>query len=453
MNLWRCFSLCLVLLGGASVFAAETGPVYVIPVREEISGPQSVFLKRAVKEAERNHASAIVLDMDTYGGEVHAAIEEMDALLKSVVPTFTFIDSKAISAGALITLATQHVYITPGGVIGAAAPVSSTGEDLPSTMTDKTISAISAVARGAAQKTGHNPDLADAFIRKSATLKIGEVVLDGPDTLLSLDATEATRKFDNKPLLAEGVAGSLSEMTHMAGLTGTVREVSPTGFERLAVWLTAIAPLLLAVGIVAAFIEFKTPGAVIPGAVAAVCFILFFSSSYLAGLSGLEAMILFFIGVALVLSELTLHPGTIVPGLVGIFLIFTSLVWAMVDRYPGDPFLPTSQMLMRPLINLTLAIVFASVAIYYLGKYLPKTTLFRKFVLAETDPRGTVIEAARQQVSPGANGTVRTTLRPSGKAEIAGDVIDVISRGEFIPAGEPVRVVAVEGARVVVEAA
>lgn len=452
MNLRRCFSLCILLLTGLSVFAAETGPVYVIPVREEISGPQSAFVRRAIKEAERNHASAVILDMDTYGGAVFAAIDEMEALLKSDVPTYTFIDSKAISAGALITLATQHVYIAPSGVIGAAAPVSSSGDDLPKTMTDKTISAISAVARGAAQKTGHNPDLADAFIRKEAQLKIGDVVIDGPDTLLSLDASEATRKFNEKPLLAEGVASTLADMEHQAKLTGAVRELSPSGFERLAVLLTAIAPYLLSLGMIAAFIEFKTPGAVLPGVVAAICFLLFFSSSYIAGLSGWEGMILFFIGVALVLSELTLHPGTILPGLVGVFLIFTSLVWAMIDHYPGQPLIPTSQMLTRPLLNLTLALVIASVAIYFLAKYLPKTAFFRHFILSESDPQPMLAEPAKQQVYPGTSGTVRTTLRPSGKAEFGGDVIDVVSKGEFIPAGEPVKVVAVEGARVVVEA-
>lgn len=443
--------LFLLLLTTAWACADTGGPVYVIPVRSEITGPQSLFLRRALKEAERHNASAVVLDMDTFGGGLSPALDEMDALLKTSVPTFTFIDSKAISAGALITLATRHVYITPQGIIGAAAPVDSTGGDIESTMRDKTVSMMTAKVRGAAEKCGHNPDLADAFIRKEAQLKIGDVVLDGPDTLLSMDAKEATRKFDGKPVLAEGIAGSLTEMLRQAELSGAVHEVTPTGFEHLAIWLNMLAPILLLGGIIGAYTEFKMPGFGLPGIISIVCFTLFFAGSYVAGLSGWEAIVLFMLGFVLVLSEVFLHPGTVLPGVAGLVMMLLSLLWAMVDRFPSDPLWPTGDMLMRPLLNLCFALVGAGIAIFFLAKYLPQTSFFRRIVLAETDPPGRLVAATVAPLLAGATGMVKTTLRPSGKAEFEGQVFDVVSQGEFIPAGQAVRVVTVAGSRVVVQ--
>src|SRR4051794_31418715 len=146
MNLIRLISGLVLLFSGISAVAEERGAVYVVPLHSKVSATQFVFLRRALKEAERNGASAFVIDMRTYGGEVKAAIDNMDALLQTKVPTFTYINNKAISAGALIALATGKIYMSPTAVIGAAAPVSSLGEDLSKTMADKTVSALSAIA-------------------------------------------------------------------------------------------------------------------------------------------------------------------------------------------------------------------------------------------------------------------------------------------------------------------
>ncbi len=433
----------------------KTGPVIVVPVRTAISSAQFLFLRRAVKEAERQNASALVLHMDTLGGDVEAAIDNIEALLKTKVPTYAYIDSKALSAGALITLATQKIYMSPTAVIGAAAPVGPEGGDLPKTMSEKMISSLSAIARGAAQKCGHNPDLADAFIRKEAELKVGAETLDKNDTLLTLDATQASRLFDGKPLLTAGLAGSLEEMLRLAGLTGTVERVKPTGFEQLAFWLIALAPFLLLGGMLGAWMEFKTPGFGLPGILSAVCFTLFFAAHYGAGLAGWEVIILFMIGFLLVLSELFLHPGTVLPGVAGVVFMLFALIWAMIDRYPNQPWWPTNAMLIRPMLNLTLAFAGVLLAMFFLGKYLPRTPFLRWIILAETTPTGAgpMLPEATPNVLTGASGVARTTLRPSGKADFGGRVLDVVSNGEYIDPGQGVRVVAVEGARVVVEGA
>lgn len=463
MILLRLLSLLLVLLGslcGASATPEERaigkagGPIYVAELKGEVSKAQFYFLRRALKDAESAGASAFVIEMDTYGGAVNAAIDEMEALLKTQVPTYTYINSKALSAGALISLATRHIYMAPGGSIGAAAPVQSDGQDLSKTMADKAVSSLSAMARAAAERCGHNPDLADSFIRKEAELKLGETVVDRPESLLTLTAQEAARVVNGKPVLAAGIAGSLDEMLKMAGLTTEVRRVAPTGFERVASFLTAIAPLLLMGGILGAYVEIKTPGFGFPGIISAICFTLFFTGSYIAGLAGWEVVIFFVIGLVLIIMEVFVHPGTILPGLLGFFLMLGALLWAMVDRYPGQHWLPTSAMLTQPLVNLLLALIAVGIAIYFLARYLPRTTLYRSIVLSDVVPAGEPLKPASLQgpVSVGMLGKAQTQLRPSGKGNFEGRLVDVVTQGDLIDVGTPLRILEVEGARVVVAA-
>jgi membrane-bound serine protease (ClpP class) len=449
---WTAIVSLLTSLTGA--LGEEIGPVVVVPVRTEISSAQFFFLRRALKDAEGRQASAVILDMDTFGGDAQAAIDSMDALLKTSVPTYTFVNNKAISAGAMIALATQKIYMAPTAVIGAAAPVLASGQDLAKTMADKAVSMLSAVARAASQKNGHNPDIAEAFIHKEKELKVGGVIIDSADTLLTLSAEEAATYYDGKPLLAAGISNSLEEMLKQADLTGKIERLEPSGFEQIALWVTALSPLLLLGGIIGAYIEMKTPGFGIAGAVSLVCFALFFAGHYIAGLSGWEVAACFIVGLALVLGELLLHPGTIVPGLLGALLMLGAVIWAMIDRYPSQPLWPSEDMLVRPLMNLSIAIVAAGVIIAVLVQYLPKSPLYRHLALVTTEPSGgdTAVPQSARGIFSGMSGHAKTTLRPSGKAEFDGHIVDVVSEGEFIEAGAPIRVVTVEGVRVVVEA-
>src|SRR2546428_10171170 len=228
------------------------GDVVVVPLRGEISPSLLMFLRRTEKVAESSGASAIVFEMNTYGGRLDSADEITSALNHATVPTYTFINSNAGSAGALIALATQHIYMSPVSAIGAAAPVLPTGEDLPLTAREKTISYWSALIRGSALKNGHNPDIGEAFMNKEKEVKIGDRMIHAKGTLLSLNTQEATEKINGKPLLADGVAESIVDLTKKAGLKGNVVSIKPTGFEQLALWLTTLAPLLLLAGIVGA---------------------------------------------------------------------------------------------------------------------------------------------------------------------------------------------------------
>ncbi len=451
----------LPLLGLECAQAGQTikkGDVVVVPLKGEISPSLVMFVRRAVKTAENGGASAVVLEMNTYGGRLDAAEEITDILNHVEIPTYTFINSNAGSAGSLIALATKHIYMAPVSAIGAAAPVLSTGEDLPATLREKTISYWSALIRGSAIRNGHNPDVGEAFMNKDKEVKIGDRVVHPKGSLLTLNAQDATEKINGKPLLADGMADSVAEMTQKAGLKGDIVSLNPTGFEKIAFWITALSPLLLLGGIIGAYIEFKVPGATLPGIVSAVCFALFFLGHYLAGLAGWEVMALFILGVALVLIEILFFAhSTIVFGVLGVFLMLASILWAMIDRYPGEGFFPTQSMLLMPLINLVLVIVAASVIIAILARYLPRTSIYRRFALLTSNPSGPSLAGAPREfatalaLSAGAQGIALSMLRPSGKARFSDHVVDVITQGEFIAPDTPITVVQTDGMRVVVK--
>lgn len=436
-----------------------SGDIVVVPLQGEISPSLVTFLRRTLKTAETAPAAAIVFDMNTYGGRLDSAEEITTILNHAKIPTYTFINSNAGSAGALVALATQHIYMAPVSAIGAAAPVLATGEDLPATMREKTISYWTALTRGSAVRNGHNPDVGEAFMDKDKEVKIGDRVIHQKGKLLTLNAQEATEKFNSKPLLADGIADSITDLVRKAQLKGNIVRLEPTGFEKIAFWITALAPLLLLGGIVCAYLEFKIPGATLPGIVAAVCFALFFLGHYLAGLSGWEVVALFLLGLFLVLLEILFFAhSTIVFGVVGVFLMLASILWAMVDRYPGERFFPSRQMLLMPVANLLIAIVAASIVIALLAKYLPRTGLYRRFALVTSNPSGPSLDgvprhfATALSLTPGTRGIAVSMLRPSGKARFSDQLVDVITEGEFVSPETPVEVVQTDGMRVVVKA-
>jgi membrane-bound serine protease (ClpP class) len=436
------------------------GDVVVVPLRGEVAPSLLAFLRRAVKTAESNEASAIIFDMNTYGGRLDTATDIVNALNQTKIPTYTFINTNAGSAGSLIAIATQRIYMAPVSAIGAAAPILPTGEDLPATAKEKTISYWSALIRGSATKNGHNPDVAEAFMNKDKEIKIGDRIVHPKGAVLTLNAQEATERINGKPLLAEGVADSVSDLIKKAGLKGNEVTIEPTGFEQIAFWITALAPLLLLGGILGAYLEFKIPGVTWPGIISAICFALFFLGHYLAGLAGWEVVALFILGMVLVLIEILFFAhSTIVFGVVGVFLMLASLLWTMIDRYPGQNFFPTGKMLAMPLLNMFIAIMGSFIIIALLARYLPRTSIYRRFALMDSNPPGPSLAGAPRQfatalaLAAGMQGTAVTVLRPSGKARFADHVVDVVTEGEFIAAQTPVTVVQTDGMRVVVKSA
>lgn len=432
------------------------GAVVVIPLKGTISEAKFFFLRRMLKMGEAANASAFILDMDTPGGELGAGVEILQALLKVKAPTYTYVNPNAGSAGALIALGTKHIWMAPVSAIGAAAPVMGGGQEIPETLNEKVVSYYSGYFRSAAENNGHNPELAEAFISKDAEVKIGKKVISKEGKLLTLSAQEAAEKFKGKPLLAEGIAPSILALVQEAGLSGPVVETAPSGFERAAQVITMLASMFLLGGIIGTYLEFKSPGFGVAGVIAGICFLLFFTGHYIAGLTGMEVVAFFVLGAILVLIELIFLPGIVVLALAGTLLMMGSLLWAMVDFYPSAPEWPSMENLLGPLLNLGVALALAVVAIFFLAKLLPHIPLLRGLVLTASGRSGTSYRPDEPGVSPspmvvGQTGIAVSMLRPVGRADFDGAVLDAKAEGDFLEQGTPVVILRVEGREVIVE--
>ncbi|HEY5769428.1 MAG TPA: hypothetical protein VIS71_06240 [Terrimicrobium sp.] len=434
------------------------GSVVVVPLSGEVTQAQFYFLRRILKKSEAAGASALIIDMDTYGGNLKAAVDMLGALMKSTIPTLTYVNTNAGSAGALIALSTKRVYMAPVSAIGAAAPISGGGEDLQETINSKVVSYFSGYFRSAAERNGYNPELAEAFINKEKEVKIGDKVINPKGTLLTLSAQEAVKDYDGKPLLAQGIASNLDDLCEKAGLrVKDIVRIEPSGFERIAQWITVLAPIFLLGGMIGAYLEFKSPGFGVAGILSAVCFLLFFAGHYIAGLTGFEVVAVFILGLLLVLIELLFFPGMTFLALFGTALMTGSLLFAMVDFYPSQPFEISLDVLMRPLLNLAIAVVLFVFAVSALARFLPDLPFFNRLILATQSPSGPSSERGtpsffEPRVRVGEEGVARTILRPAGKAEFGAALVDVVTDGEFLERGARVRVALIEGDRVVVEA-
>ncbi len=435
-----------------------TGAVVVVPLDGPVTDAQFVFLRRILKSAETADASAFVLNMNTPGGSLSAAVEILNLLQKTTVPTYTWVNTNAGSAGALIALSTKHVYMAPVSAIGAAAPVSSGGTEIPETMNDKIVSYYSGYFRSAAEANGYNPELAEAFITKEKEFKIGDTIISAEGSLLTLSAQEAVRVYDGKPLLASGLVANIDELKEKAGLAGPTVEIEPSGFEKLAQLITTLAPLFLLGGIIGAYIEFKSPGFGVAGFLSALCFLTFFGGHYIAGLTGLEVAAFFVLGLILIVLELVFFPGILVLSTLGAALMLGSMLFAMVDYFPGESIVPTMDMLVQPMINLGITMLLAILVISALARYLPDLPIFRRLMLASVSPLGTSIPTTsgtslfERHADVGDVGTASTVLRPAGKAMIGSAYLDVTTDGDFIDPGTRVIVTHVDGRHITVAA-
>jgi len=433
--------------------------VYVLPIREDIMPPLVYLVRRGVKAAMDGKADVLVLDMDTNGGRVDVTEDIIEILNNFKGQTATFVNRKAFSAGAFISIATQKIFMAPQSVIGAAAPImlvpGGAPQDMPETMQAKMNSALRALVRTSAEKNGYNIDVVEAMIDKSKELKIDGKILNEKGQILTLTNTEAGREYGDPPkrLLSSGTVESLDELLNNLGYASATRvEIQPTGAEQVAMWINMISPLLLIIGIAGIYIEFKTPGFGLPGIVGIAAFALYFLGGYIAGLSGLEWIAVFVLGLALLALELFAFPGTTALGLIGTALMLVALVMAMVDVYPGMPPLPTFKMLELPLRDLFIAFLGGATTVVVLSRWLPKTSFYGKLVSRTVSGVTTEAKIGQQQMSRlGQVGVAISVLRPGGKAQFGNEILDVISQGELIEKGQRVKIVGYSGAEAVVE--
>lgn len=432
---------------------------YIIPVQSDISVPLVYVVRRGVKEAERAGAQTLILDMDTNGGDAKAMEPIMDVLAKFKGDTVTFVNTKAYSAGAFIAVATKRIYMAPGAVIGAATPMMmmTTGEvpTLPDAIQKKFTSAYAAKIRATAQRNGYNAAVVDKMVDSSSDLVIDGKILKPKGEILTLTNVEAEKKYGqpSTPLLSSGTVKDMDELFDRIGLKGaTVVRIEPTGVETIADWINTIAPILMALGALGIYLEFKLQSFGLIGVAAVACLLLFFFGQYIAGLSGYEYALLFLVGVALLVVEVFVLPGHFISGMLGTVFILVALLMAMVDQYPGGPWVPAIPDLTRPLMNLGLAAALASFMIAAAAKFLPHTSAWDQLALKATSAGE--ITAPTVDLQPqdllGREGVAVSFLRPAGKAMFGDQLADVVTEGDLLPKDSRVKVIKIEGNRVVV---
>jgi len=434
-------ALALMWAPASPLAQAERRVVYVAPIEGVIDLGLAPFVRRAVDEAANAGAAALVLEVNTFGGRVDAAVQIRDALLDSRVKTVAYVNKRAISAGALISLAAEHLVMAGGGTIGAATPVQAGQPGAAAQpVQEKTVSYVRKEFRATAESRKRPPLLAEAMV--DADVAIRGVIAKGK--LLTLTTDEAL-----KHKLADFRADTLEGALERLGLGGAeLRRLAPNWAENVVRFLThpVVSSLLISIAMVGILIELRTPGFGIPGGLGVASLGLFLWGHWLVQLAGWEELLLALGGVLLLALELFVIPGFGLAGVLGILALLAALVLSMLG--PGD----TPLFIMTAAARVVFALLFALVASLVLLRYLPRLPLGRRLILqtglAAAQGYASAPESDRHWL--GKEGRAGSPLHPSGIALIEGERVDVVSDGELIEAGELIRVVRVDGNRVVV---
>lgn len=418
-----------------SLFAQSSGLVIRVPIEGMIDMGLAPFMRRAVQEAEEHNADAIFVDINTLGGRMDAMIEIRDALVGAEVLTIAYVNPRAISAGALIAMACDSLYMAPGSSIGAATPVSGEGVKA----SEKVVSYGRTEFRSTAESKGRPADIAEAMVDEEVEI---EGVIDA-GKLLTLGATDAV-----KVGFAEAVLESRAAVLRRNGLEGAeVRAVTPNWAENFIRFLNhpVVSGLLMAIIFFGIIAEVQTAGWGVPGTAALVALALFLGGRYTVGLVGFEELILLLIGFVLITIEAFAIPGFGIVGTLGILAMLAALVLALLGRSPSarDVSVATTM--------LGTSLIAAIVGAIILFRFVERTPMWSRVKLATTQDAGLGWVASDVEADlVGRRGVAATDLRPAGAATIDGRRYDVVSEAEFIERGASIEVLKHEGYRIVV---
>jgi len=440
---WSIVGLGLFATLGADtfVFAQKTPVVYVAPIEGIIDLGLAPFVDRVLNEATDAGAAAVILEINTFGGRVDAAVVIRDALLNARVRTVAFVNKRAISAGALISLAAEKIVMADGGTIGAATPVQMGQPGAPTQpVEEKTVSYVRKEFRATAESRKRPPLIAEAMV--DADVEIRGLIQKGK--LLTLTTEEAL-----KHKLADFRADTIADVLKQFDLAGAeVRRASPNWAENLVRFLThpIVSSLLITIGMLGIILEIRTPGFGVPGALGIASLALFFWGHWLVQLAGWEELLLVGSGLVLLVLEIFVIPGFGLAGVLGIGALLAGLSLSLIGGGATWEFILKAAG--RVVFSLLLALV-ASLAVL---RFLPRLPFGRRLIL-ETE----LLAGAGGSSAPesdrmwlGKSGTALSPLRPAGIAEIEGERVDVVSDGDLIEPGVPIVVTHVDGNRIVV---
>jgi membrane-bound serine protease (ClpP class) len=431
------------LLAGATAAPARTAPpiVYVAPIEGVIDLGLAPFVERVLSEATAAKADAVVLEINTFGGRVDAAVLIRDALLRSRVPSVAFVNKRAISAGALISLAAEKIVMADGGTVGAATPVQmgAPGEAA-KPIDEKSVSYMRKEFRATAESRKRPPIVAEAMVDPDVV--IAGVIEKGK--LLTLTTTEALKLG-----VADARADSLEAVLEYLKLpSAEVRRPTVNWAEQLVRVFThpVLSSILMTIGILGILVELRTPGFGFPGAIGIASLSLFFWGHWLVRLAGWEEILLVTLGLILLALEIFVIPGFGVAGVLGILALGGGLALSLVGAGA------TSALVLYAIGRVALSLLLAIGLSLVLLRFLPYLPYGLSLVLdTGLDARAGYASAPETDLKwVGKRGTATTPLRPAGIALLDGERVDVVSQGEYIAADAPIEVVRVDANRIVV---
>ncbi|HET6428547.1 MAG TPA: NfeD family protein [Phycisphaerae bacterium] len=481
---------------------AKPSKAFVIEVREPISSKTHDALQRKALRCITGGADLVILDMDTWGGEVIAALDIARVLKADLGATYTlcYVRTRGVSAGALIALACDEIVMTPVGKLGDCAPLLM-GGTLAGVEREKIETVLRTEFSESAERNGYNVALSESMVsigrevwlirndqtgelryvdrkdwRGRVQVPAGVATAPSVETspwrllrvvvpegeLLTMKPSQAIEYGFASRLIETPQDKPLSKLLAAYDVTGGPVILADTWSERLVGFLIhpAVLGFLLFVGLLCAYIELYTPGFGVPGTIAVVCFAILFGSRFLTGLAQWWEIAVFVVGVALLLVEIFVTPGFGLLGAIGIICCAVGLLAMVVPNAPGKAPWPQTRLAWdvfgSGMFAVGVAFVAALLAGWALSQYLPRTPMARGLILppvvAPTEPL-LADSSPITRIAPGAEGKVVSPCRPVGRARFGEDLLDVVTEGELIAAGESVRVLRRDGNRIVVEKA
>lgn len=415
-----------------SISEQESPTVYVFDIKEQIAPPVWRKTQKALKEAYEKNAELIIIDMNTYGGMVESADSIRTAIMQSPIPVYTFINNNAASAGALISISSDSIYMRPGSNIGAATVVNQSGEQMP----DKYQSYMRSTMRATAESNGRDPEIAEAMVDER--IEIEGITEEG-------EVITFTSKEAIKHGFSEGERNSIKEILEKNGIKNyTIIEQQLTTTDKIIGWLISpvVNGILIMIIIGGLYFELQTPGLGFPSAASVIAALLYFAPLYLEGLAANWEILIFIAGVILVAIEIFALPGFGIAGGAGVLLVITGLTLSMVDNEGFRFTLGNLDNLAKAFFTVITAMLLSLVGSIYFGKRLFTTNTFGHLALDSVQAKEEGYTSVDDNYSSviGKEGEALTTLRPSGKIEIDDETYDAFSDAGYIEKGTRIKV-------------
>ncbi|NNF98726.1 MAG: serine protease [Desulfobacteraceae bacterium] len=462
----------------AGKVSAETDDrtIQVIPISGEINPTMAAFLKRALRDLKTTESGLVVIEIDTFGGRVDSALDMVNTLVSHTRHrTIAYVTTKAISAGALIALACNELYMRSNTTIGDCAPITYSQEG-PKELGEKFQSPLRAQFRSLAKRNGYPVALSEAMVTEG--MEVLEVVVDGEKRYMERQeleelSDEEKEKIESKKTIVSETelltmddqeaaelgfstksVSSLEEMLASRSITGyTVERIDRTWSESFAGLIGTLSPILMLIGLGALYTEIKSPGFGLPGILGILCLALVFMNQYTVGLADYTEMLFLLGGIVLLGFELFVIPGFGIAGIAGLSLIAMGMVLALQDFVIPDPSLPWEMdLFISNAVQVVGSLLFGFLlALLTLRFVLPRISRVIDGPYLETTLEGARMESRETVgVQTGDEGIALSLLRPAGKMKIGSRFLDVVTQGEYIEKGARIKVSRIDGNRIVV---